>query len=43
MIKRYEQNEIDELAKILKDYDVISVHTDTVYGMCTRNKFKKSI
>lgn len=36
MIKRYEQNEIDELAKILKNNGVISVPTDTVYGLCSR-------
>lgn len=36
MIKRYKQNEIDELAKILKNDGVISVPTDTVYGVCAR-------
>lgn len=34
MIKRYKENEIDELAKILKMDGVISVPTDTVYGLC---------
>ena len=36
MIKRYKQNEIDELVKILKNDGVISVPTDTVYGVCAR-------
>ena len=36
MIKRYKENEIDELAKILKMDGVISVPTDTVYGVCAR-------
>lgn len=36
MIKRYKQNEIDELTKILKNDGVISVPTDTVYGVCAR-------
>ncbi len=35
-IKRYKQNEIDELAEILKRDGVISVPTDTVYGICAR-------
>lgn len=35
-IKRYKQNEIDELAEILKKDGVISVPTDTVYGVCAR-------
>ena len=36
MIKRYKQNEIDKLADILKNDGVISVPTDTLYGVCTR-------
>ena len=36
MIKRYKQNEIDELAEILKNDGVICVPTDTVYGLCAR-------
>lgn len=36
MIKRYKQNEIDELADILKNDGIISVPTDTVYGICAR-------
>ena len=33
-MKRYTQNEIDELVNILKSDGVISVPTDTVYGLC---------
>ena len=36
MIKRYKQNEIEELANILKNDGIISVPTDTVYGICAR-------
>ena len=36
MIKRYKQNEIDKLVDILKNNGVISVPTDTVYGICAR-------
>ncbi len=36
MIKRYKENEIKELANILKNDGVISVPTDTVYGVCAR-------
>lgn len=35
-MKRYKQNEIDELSQILKRDGVISVPTDTVYGVCAR-------
>ena len=35
-MRRYSQNEIDELAEILKNDGVISVPTDTVYGLCAR-------
>ncbi len=35
-MKRYTQNEINELADILKKDGVISVPTDTVYGICAR-------
>ena len=35
-IKIYKQNQIDELAEILKNDGVISVPTDTVYGVCAR-------
>ena len=36
MIRRYKENEIDKLAQILKKDGVISVPTDTVYGICAR-------
>lgn len=36
MIKRYKESEIEELAKILKKDGIISVPTDTVYGICAR-------
>ena len=42
MIKRYKQNEIDELANILKNDGVISVPTDTVYGVCASISSKKA-
>lgn len=35
-MKRYTQNEIDKLSDILKKDGVISVPTDTVYGICAR-------
>ncbi len=36
MIKRYKKNEVKELAYILKNNGVISVPTDTVFGICAR-------
>ncbi len=36
MIKRYNKEEIEKLVKILKDDGVISVPTDTVFGICAR-------
>ena len=42
MIKRYKQSETDTLAKILKNDGVISVPTDTVYGVCARINSKKA-
>ena len=36
MIKRYKKNEIEKLVKILKNDGVISVPTDTVFGICAR-------
>ena len=33
-IKKYKQDEVQELAKILKNDGVICVPTDTVYGLC---------
>lgn len=35
-MRLYGQNEISELAEILKEDGVISVPTDTVYGVCAR-------
>lgn len=35
-MKRYKQNETDELSEILKNDGVICVPTDTVYGICAR-------
>ena len=35
-MKRYNQTEINELANILKNDGVVSVPTDTVYGICAR-------
>lgn len=42
MIKRYKQTEIEILAEILKNDGVISVPTDTVYGVCARISSKKA-
>lgn len=42
MIKRYKQTEVDELVKILKSDGVISVPTDTVYGLCARISSKNA-
>ncbi len=36
MVKIYKQTELDKLAEILKNDGVISVPTDTVYGVCAR-------
>lgn len=36
MIKRYKQNEIGKIVQILKNDGVISVPTDTVFGICAR-------
>lgn len=35
-MKRYKQSEIENLVDILKKDGVISVPTDTVYGLCAR-------
>ena len=40
MIKRYKENEIYEMAQILKNDGVISVPTDTVFGICARMNSK---
>lgn len=41
-MKRYSQNQIDELAEILKNDGAISVPTDTVYGVCARMNSAKA-
>ena len=42
-MKRYNQNETSELAEILKNDGVISVPTDTVFGVCARIASKRHI
>ena len=42
MIRRYKENEIDILADILENDGVISVPTDTVYGICAKINSKKA-
>ena len=42
MAKIYNENEIDELVDILKNDGVISVPTDTVYGLCGKIDSKKA-
>lgn len=39
-MKRYSQNDIQDLAEILNHDEVISVPTDTVYGVCARMQKK---
>ncbi len=41
-MKRYSQEEIEELAAILRNDGVISVPTDTVYGVCARSDSEKA-
>ena len=41
-MKRYKQSEIEKVATILKDDGVISVPTDTVYGICARINSSKA-
>lgn len=41
-MRKYKQNEIEELANILKNDGVISVPTDTVYGICARINSSKA-
>ena len=41
-MKRYQQTEVRELAEILKNDGVISVPTDTVYGVCARMDSEKA-
>lgn len=42
MIKIYTQNQTDELSQILKNNGIISVPTDTVYGICARINSKEA-
>ena len=42
MIKKYKQSEITELTKIIKNDGVVSVPTDTVYGLCAVIYSKKA-
>lgn len=42
MIKRYKESEIKELAYILRNNGVISVPTDTVFGICARINSKEA-
>lgn len=41
-MKRYSQEQIEKLAQILKNDGVISVPTDTVYGLCSRMYSKEA-
>lgn len=41
-MKRYKQNEIELIIKILKEDGVLSVPTDTVYGICARVNSSKA-
>lgn len=41
-MERYSENQIDELAQILLNDGVISVPTDTVYGVCARMNSEKA-
>ena len=42
MIRRYKENEVEQLADILRNDGVISVPTDTVYGICARINSEKA-
>lgn len=42
MIQRFDENELDKLAELLKNDEVISVPTDTVYGVCARMNSEKA-
>ena len=41
-MRRYKQSEIEEVATVLKNDGVISVPTDTVYGICARINSSKA-
>ena len=42
MIRKYKENEVEQLADILRNDGVISVPTDTVYGICARINSEKA-
>lgn len=42
ILKRYKQSQIEEIASILKNDGVVSVPTDTVYGICARINSSKA-
>ena len=42
MIKRYGENQIDEIAELLQNNGIVSVPTDTVFGICARIDSKKA-
>ncbi len=42
MVRRYKENEVQELVNILKNDGVISIPTDTVYGVCARISSEKA-
>lgn len=41
-MRRYKESEIEELVEILKNDGIISVPTDTVYGMCVQINSKEA-
>lgn len=42
MIRRYDENQIDEIAEVLENNGIVSVPTDTVFGICARIDSKKA-
>ncbi len=42
MIPRYSECDLDKLSELLKEDEVISVPTDTVYGVCARMNSEKA-
>ena len=42
MVKKYKQNEIEELANIIENDGIICVPTDTVYGLCAKIDSEKA-
>ena len=43
MVKTYRQNQIDKLVKILNKDGVVSVPTDTVFGLCASMNSEKGM